>query len=79
MARLANYTNGLPVEARLRYKSKLELVNGVDPLLIDAKDGHMPASLPPMDAGDIWLYLVLQTSYITSKQFKAHNQILGGL
>ena len=73
MARLANYANGLPVEARLRYKSKLELVNGVDPFLIDAKDGHMPASLPPVDAGDIWLYLVLQMSYITSKQFKAHN------
>ena len=48
--KLANYTHGFPVEAKLRYKSKLELISGVDPC---AKDGHKPATLPPVDHGCI--------------------------
>ena len=75
MSKFANYTDGLPVEAKLRYRGKLALISGIDPLLISAKDGHMPAPLPPVDAGDIVSYLVLQTSYITAKQFKAHKSL----
>ena len=40
--RLANYADGLPVVARLRYKCKLVTI-GVDPFVIDAKDGHRPS------------------------------------
>ena len=75
MAKLEHYYDGLPVEAKRRYRDKLELISGVDPLCINAKSGYDPAALPPVDAGDLVSYLVLQTSYITAKQFKAHKSM----
>ena len=75
MARLNNYCDGLPVDAKRRYRDKLELISGIHPLCISAKSGYEPATLPPVDAGDLVSYLVLQTSYITVKQFKAHNSM----
>ena len=72
MARFNDYCDGLPVDTKHRYRDKLELKSCIDPLCVSA---YEPATLPPVDAGDLVSYLVLQTSYITVKQFKAHNSM----
>ena len=37
--------------------------------------GAKPGTLPPVDGSDIVSYLVLQTSFVTAKQFKAHKSM----
>ena len=71
VSKLSSYAEKLPLEAKRRYLNKLQLIGGVDPLCISAKDYSESACLPPVEAGD----LVLQTSYITAKQFKAHKSL----
>ena len=61
----------LPPAAKLRYMEKLELILGIDPV------EHQSSVLPPVDASDIILYLVLQTSFVTVKQLKAHKSMEG--
>ena len=73
--KLSSYAEKLPLEAKQRYLNKLQLIGGVDPLCISAKDYPESACLPPVEAGDLVSYLVLQTSYITAKQFKAHKSL----
>ena len=75
MSKLSSYAEKLPLEAKQRYLNKLQLIGGADPLCISAKDYVESACLPPVDAGDLVSYLVLQTSYITAKQFKAHKSL----
>ena len=61
---------------------KISLLDGYDPLLgVPAKAN---AVVPPVDASDLVSYLVLETSFITAKQFKArkgleaYNQFVAG-
>ena len=65
-----------------RYLEKISEV-GVDSLLIP--DHKLdPECLPPIEASDLLSYLVLDTSYYTTKQFKAfkslqaYNQMVSG-
>ena len=55
---------------------KLTLIGGVDPFCI-SKNDCVSCPLPPVDASDIVSYLVLQTSFVTAKQFKAHKSMEG--
>lgn len=73
-AKLSKYVEKLPAEARSRYLAKLELIGGVDPLQLD-RPSLESSTFPPIDASDIVSYLVLQTSFITAKQFKAHKSL----
>ena len=65
---------------------KISLIGGVDPYQIDTLAAGVVSSgdFPPIDASDIVSYLVLQTSFITTEQFKArkllesYNQFTSG-
>lgn len=70
MQRLSSYVEGLPTEAKARYLDKIAVIDGKDPL-VDGLLGENVNDTPPVDACDLVSYLVLQTSFITSKQFKA--------
>ena len=71
---LSSYCQKLPSEARSRYIEKLQLISGLDPFCPSSL-GKQSSILPPVDASDIVSYLVLQTSFVTAKQFKAHKSI----
>ena len=73
---LSSYGEKLPTEAKARYLDKLTSIGGVDPFCI-SKNDCLSCSLPPVDASDIVSYLVLQTSFVTAKQFKAHKSMEG--
>ena len=70
--RLSSYAEGLPQEAKVRYLNKLSVINGKDPL-VDGALGEDVDDTPPVDACDLVSYLVLQTSFVTAKQFKARK------
>ena len=75
---LSTYAEKLPDQAKQRYKDKTRLIGCVDPFLlpIESCDGvATPANLPPVEASDIVAYLVLQTSFLTTKQFKAYKSL----
>ena len=66
----------LPPEAKKRYLEKISLIGDIDPYKIDVSADLVVASdFPPIDACDIVLYLVLQTSFTTMKQFKARKSL----
>ncbi len=67
------YLEGLPENAQGRYRSKLELIGGLDPFTSPL--GEPVDLVPPVEACDLVAYLVLQTSYLTSKQFKARKSL----
>ncbi len=82
---LSEYAEGLTDHARRRYEAK---INCIDPfLLFDKQNANLavPGSFPQVEASDIVSYLVLQTNFISSKQFRAHksldayNQFVNGL
>ena len=58
-AKLVNYADELPVEAKQRYRSKLDLASGIDPILITAKDGYMPTTPPPMNHRDTIILIAI--------------------
>ena len=76
------YFEGLSEEAKARYKEKISLINGTDPF--GKIVGGEAFSGVPVDACDLVSYLVIQTSYMTSEQFKsrkaleAYNQFVSG-
>ena len=72
--RLSTYAEKLPQEAKQRYLQKITTVGSVDPFLLQGTSLQQ-APLPAVDASDLVSYLVLQTSYITTKQFKAHKSL----
>ena len=82
MAKVSNYFEQLPLEAKRRYQDKIGVILGIDPFTLSCNqqgqsnnaNAH-PGSLPPIDSTDLLSYLVLQTSYITAKQFKAHKSL----
>ena len=70
---LSSYCDSLSSEARERYLDKIRLINNLDPFSSDL--GEPIESIPPVDACDLISYLVLQTSFLTSKQFKARKSL----
>ena len=73
----ASYKDTLSPEAKKRYIHKISLIGGVDPYQIDTLAAGVVSSgdFPPIDASDIVSYLVLQTSFITTEQFKARKSL----
>ena len=70
---LSEYAKGLVEHPRRRYEEKLGLISFFDPFLLPSMGSASvaaPVSLPPVEASDIVAYLVLQTSFLTTKQFK---------
>ena len=72
--KLSSYADKLPNEAKAQYLQKLSLIDGVDPFEVSPSCGK-DCPLPPVHASDIVSYLVLQTSFISAKQFKAHRSM----
>ena len=72
---LSSYAANLSKEAKDRYVSKISIINGADPFLGVITEAEATSELPPVEASDLVLYLVLQTSFITSAQFKAHKSL----
>ena len=76
---LSLYAESLPVDAKKRYRGKLSDISGVDPFTLQAgkRSGLLEAaeSLPQVDATDLVSYLVLQTNFVTAKQFKSHRSL----
>ena len=69
---LSLYAEG---KAKARYLEKIQLLNGMDPFLL-VKRNEVPTEedqLPPVEAADLASYLVLETSFASTKQFKAHK------
>ena len=83
MQRLSQYANNLPSDAKARYEEKLDFIGGIDPFQT-SNVGELDDHLPDVDASDLVSYLVLQTSFVTTKQFKAckgleaYNQFVSG-
>ena len=83
MQRLSDYAESLPSDAKARYEEKLKVIGGIDPFQA-GNVGELNDGLPDVDAADLVSYLVLQTSFITTKQFKArksleaYNQFVSG-
>ena len=77
-----SYITTLSAEAKTRYEEKIKLIGGLDPY--SSNLGKEIGNIPPVDAADMLSYLVLQTSYLTSQQFKArkslqaYNQFISG-
>ena len=70
---LSVYADNLPNEAKRRYKEKIAVINGLDPF--GGCLGEEIETLPPVEASDFVAYLVLQTNFITTQQFKAHKSL----
>ena len=67
---LANHFSAHSVNlAKTHYKEKLKNTNGFDPF--SGTTGELADHLPPVEAADLVSYLVLQTSFMIAKQFKA--------
>lgn len=82
MLSLSSYAEGLPDEAKTRYKQKISNIGGVDPFSSDL--GLPTDGFPPVESIDIVTYLVLRTSFVTAEQLKArkgleaYNQFVSG-
>ena len=70
---LSSYAESLKCETLTRYKEKVEAISSLDPFGVDL--GAATESVPPLEASDLVAYLVLQTNFITTKQFKAHKSL----
>ncbi len=79
VGKLSSYAEGLGCEAKKRYLEKLQVIAGQDPFLLASNrvGGAVTRAkdLPQVEASDIVSYLVLQTSFLTAKQFKAHKSL----
>ena len=79
MDKLSPYARKLNVEAEKRYLAKLSLICCVDPFWLISHSANLssatPQCFPPVEASDIISYLVLQNSFLTTKQFKAHKSL----
>lgn len=79
---ISEYAKQLDFPVRDRYLQKIAAI-GIDPVLVEGKD-FKPDCLPPVESTDILCYLVLETSFLTQKQFKAfrsleaYNQMVSG-
>ena len=79
---VSSYTENLSEEAKRRYLDKIAIIDGTDPMC-DGIFGKLSDKTPPVDACDLLSYSVVQTSFVTAKQFKtrkgleAYNQWMG--
>ena len=78
----SNYLQQLPQEAKSCYQDKIKFIFRIDLFTLfctqQGQSNNLAAllcSLPPIDSTDLLSYLVLQTSYITTEQFKAHKSL----
>jgi len=71
-SQLSSYAEGLEKQAKVRYKDKISLINGVDPFGKVA-EGEPFDGFPPVEDCDLVSYLVLQTSFLTMAQLKARK------
>jgi len=69
---LSTYAQNLSSDAKACYGEKLAIYGGSDPFLAGSF-GNVVDDLPDVDSSDLISYLVLQTSYITAKQYKARK------
>ena len=70
---LSEYVKGLESRVKRQYLGKIAAIR-IDPaLLVVAKLD--PECIPLIEAADLLSYLVLETSYYTLKQFKAHKSL----
>ena len=69
---LSSYAERLQGEAKTRF---LDKPNGLDLFLLASSRARSDdsASFPPVETADIISYLVLETSFVTAQQFKAHS------
>ncbi len=68
-----HYALSLPAEAKKRYLEKISVIEGRDPFAGGL--GEPTNAFPSVSAGDLVSYLVLQTSFLTAKEFKAHKSL----
>ena len=73
MLNVSSYAENLSEDTKRRYNDKIKIINGLDPFV--NVPGEPIDTVPPVEASDLVSYLVLQTSFVTSKQFKAHNSL----
>ena len=84
MNKLSKYADSLSPEVKERYK-QISL-SGIHPFVItetNQRSTLSPAAVtmanalttPAVDGSDLASYLILQTSFVTSKQFKAHKSM----
>ncbi len=77
LSEISGYARDLPEDAKRRYLDKLMLMDGMDPFLLPSSSlrtrATPAASLPLVEASDIVSYLVLQTCFLTAKQFKSYK------
>lgn len=73
----SKYVEQLSKDTRRRYEDKISNINGLDPLCPQCLFtlGKSQEIVPPVDASDLVSYFVLQTSFITSQQFKARKSL----
>ena len=66
----SNYAENLLNEAKKQYRAKnnIAVINGLDPF--GGSPGEPIETIPPVEACDLVSYLVLQTNFITTQQFK---------
>ena len=68
---LSSYAEKLSEEAKKRYQDKLKVISSIDPFLLQAgTHSGETSSLPRCRS-----YLVLQTNFITAKQYKSHKSL----
>ena len=70
---LSSYADNLSNEAKTRYREKIGVIGGLDPF--GGCPGEPCKEFPPVEASDLVAYLVLQTNFITAKQFKAYKSL----
>ena len=72
-ANLSSYAANLSKKTKVRYVSKISVINSADPFLEVIAEAEATSELPPVEANDLVSCLILQTSFITSSQFKARK------
>ena len=80
MVNVSTYAEELPSEAKKRYLCKIATIAGIDPFTLCKEQSYnnpaiKTSSLSSLDASDLVSCLVLQTSYVSIKQFKAHKSM----
>ena len=73
MERLSYYAENLSDEVKLRYKRKISVMNRLDSFR--GCVGEPVEAVPTVESSDLVSYLVLQTNFITGKQFEAHRSL----
>ena len=76
---MSKYVESLSLNAKEHYLKKISLIGNIDPFTLGGKTivpgVQAAATSLPVSATDLVSYLVLQTSFVTVKQFKAHKSL----